>query len=201
MNVYEKLNKAKLALQSAGLKKTGKNDFAKYSYFELGDFLPSIIGLESELGFHCQICFSDEAQLIITDTEKPTDQIMFTSPMSSASLKGMHDVQNLGAVQTYLRRYLYVNAFEIVEQDAIDKGHEPPKTATKTKQRINADQLKRLIDLCSKPDGSKDTEAAKKLKEVYSTCGFATANEITVDKYDEIVKAFEAGLLPFEMGE
>ena len=45
---------------------------------------------------------------------------MFTSPMSSASLKGCHDVQNLGAVQTYLRRYLWTNAFEIVEHDALD---------------------------------------------------------------------------------
>jgi hypothetical protein len=40
--------------------------------------------------------------------------------MSSAALKGCHDVQNLGAVQTYLRRYLWTNAFEIVEHDALD---------------------------------------------------------------------------------
>jgi hypothetical protein len=40
--------------------------------------------------------------------------------MSSAALKGCHDVQNLGAVQTYLRRYLWVNAFEIVENDQLE---------------------------------------------------------------------------------
>jgi hypothetical protein len=50
--------------------------------------------------------------------------------MSSAALKGCHDVQNLGAVQTYLRRYLWTNAFEIVEHDALDAttgGVEPAK--------------------------------------------------------------------------
>jgi hypothetical protein len=48
--------------------------------------------------------------------------------MSSAALKGCHDVQNLGAVQTYLRRYLWVNAFEIVEHDALEPltGKESP---------------------------------------------------------------------------
>jgi hypothetical protein len=42
--------------------------------------------------------------------------------MSSAALKGCHEVQNLGAVQTYLRRYLWVAALEIVEHDALDSS-------------------------------------------------------------------------------
>ena len=42
--------------------------------------------------------------------------------MSSAALKGCHEVQNLGAVQTYIRRYLWVTALEIVEHDAIDSS-------------------------------------------------------------------------------
>jgi len=46
--------------------------------------------------------------------------IEFKCPMSTAALKGCHDVQNLGAVLTYIRRYLWVNAFEIVESDAVD---------------------------------------------------------------------------------
>ena len=68
------------------------------------------------------------AYLQITDVEDGTS-VMFTSPMSSAALKGCHDVQNLGAVQTYLRRYLWTNAFEIVEHDALDAtmGAEPVK--------------------------------------------------------------------------
>jgi hypothetical protein len=51
-----------------------------------------------------------------------TQFIEFKCPMSSAALKGCHEVQNLGAVQTYLRRYLWTNAFEIVEHDAIDSS-------------------------------------------------------------------------------
>ena len=36
MSVYTKLMNARLALQSAELKKSGNNKFAGYKYFELG---------------------------------------------------------------------------------------------------------------------------------------------------------------------
>jgi hypothetical protein len=63
----------------------------------------------------------DTATLTIIDTED-NSKIEITSPMSSAALKGCHEVQNLGAVQTYIRRYLWVTALEIVEHDAIDSS-------------------------------------------------------------------------------
>jgi len=49
--------------------------------------------------------------------------------MSTASLKGCHEVQNLGAVQTYIRRYLWVCALEIVESDAIETDPNTTKAA------------------------------------------------------------------------
>jgi hypothetical protein len=42
--------------------------------------------------------------------------------MGSAALKGCHEVQNIGAVETYQRRYLWVAALEIVEHDALDSS-------------------------------------------------------------------------------
>lgn len=120
MSVYKKLQKARIALQGQKLTKSGKNKFAGYEYFELGDFLPAIQTICNDVGLCGVVSFSNEmAYLQINDVEDGTS-IMFTSPMSSASLKGCHDVQNLGAVQSYLRRYLWVNAFEIVEHDALD---------------------------------------------------------------------------------
>jgi hypothetical protein len=120
MSVYKKLQDARMKLQNTALKKSGHNKFAGYNYFELGDFLPSIQKICAEMGLCGVISFNhDMAFLQILDVEDGTS-IMFTSPMSSAALKGCHDVQNLGAVQTYLRRYLWVNAFEIVEHDALE---------------------------------------------------------------------------------
>ena len=42
MNIYEKLQKARVDLQSKGIKKSGKNTFAKYDYYELADFMPAV---------------------------------------------------------------------------------------------------------------------------------------------------------------
>jgi hypothetical protein len=40
--IYDKLQQARIALQSMELKKSGHNKFAGYKYFELGDFLPAV---------------------------------------------------------------------------------------------------------------------------------------------------------------
>ena len=57
--------------------------------------------------------------MVIYDIEDDSF-VTFTSPMGSANLKGCHEVQNIGAVETYQRRYLYVTALAIVEHDALD---------------------------------------------------------------------------------
>jgi hypothetical protein len=44
--------------------------------------------------------------------------------MAEANLKGNHEIQNLGAVETYQRRYLWMTAMEIVEHDILDSGRE-----------------------------------------------------------------------------
>ena len=129
--VYAKLQKARIKLQQSAIKKSGHNKFAGYQYFELGDFLPTINEIFNELGLCSVISFDKElATLRIVDTDNGSC-ITFTSPMADANLKGCHPIQNLGAVETYSRRYLYVTALEIVEHDALDAttGSEAPKSS------------------------------------------------------------------------
>jgi len=122
MSVYSKLMQARIELLNTKLNKSGENSFAKYKYFELGDFLPAIQVIFHKLNLCGIVSYgTDLARLTIVD-EDGGGSIEITSPMSSAALKGCHEVQNLGAVQTYLRRYLWVTALEIVEHDAIDSS-------------------------------------------------------------------------------
>ena len=135
MSVYKKLQEARIDLQSRPLKKSGRNKFAGFEYFELGDFLPTIQTIFTEKGLCGTITFyTDIAILTIVDVDKTEDKIEFKSPMSTAELKGCHAIQNLGAVQTYLRRYLWVAAMEIVEHDSLDAitGKDEPKKAKST---------------------------------------------------------------------
>lgn len=123
MNVYQKLNVARKKFHSIELKKSGHNKFAGYKYFELGDFIIPALDIFQEVGLTGIISFGKEtADMRIVNNEKPEEVILIESPMSSAALKGCHEVQNLGAVQTYLRRYLWVAALEIVEHDALDSS-------------------------------------------------------------------------------
>ena len=134
MKVYSKLVKARNILAHKALKKSGHNKFAGYQYFELGDFLPEIQAIFGEVGLVDVITFTNDlATMVIYDTEDGSS-VTFTSPMGSAQLKGCHEVQNIGAVETYQRRYLYVTAMAIVEHDALDAttggvAPEPKKAA------------------------------------------------------------------------
>lgn len=126
MAVLKKLNEARAKFHGSDIKKTGHNKFAGYYYFELADFIVPALKIFNEVGLCSLVSFdADKATMTITDIEDGS-QVQITSPMSSAALKGCHEIQNLGAVQTYLRRYLWVAALEIVEHDAIDSS-EPIK--------------------------------------------------------------------------
>lgn len=120
MSAHKKLMLARVKLQSTEMKKSGLNKFAGYSYFELGDFIPHIQTIFNEVGLCGVVSFDTiQATLCITDTEDGS-QIVVTSPMAEANLKGAHPIQNLGAVLSYQRRYLWMAAMEIVEHDIID---------------------------------------------------------------------------------
>ena len=146
-NIYSKMQKARCEFQEKPLKKSGHNKFAGYHYFELGDFLPTINSLLEKYNLCSNISFdNDMATLTIVNAENTDEKLVFTSPMSNANLKGCHDVQNLGAVQTYLRRYLWVNAFEIVESDGLDATTGKDDKPSKTKANVNAAKIMKLIE-------------------------------------------------------
>ena len=129
MSVHKKLMQARVKLQSTEMKKSGLNKFAGYSYFELSDFIPHVQTIFNDLGLCGVVTFSTEyAQLCITDVDDGT-VIVITSPMAEANLKGAHPIQNLGAVLSYQRRYLWMAAMELVEGDPIDSA--PPVEAPK----------------------------------------------------------------------
>ena len=120
MNIYEKLQACRVELQKMNLKKTGENKFAGFKYYELADFLPTVneLFLKHKMASNFSIR-GEEARLTIIDFENK-ETIEFTSPIADANIKGCTPVQSLGGVHTYLKRYLYINALEIVENDMLD---------------------------------------------------------------------------------
>ena len=109
--------------QKANVKKSGRNTFSKYNYFELDDIVPPKTEIFNELALCDIISFSDtEATLTLVNIEKPEETLEFKSPMRDLELKGANAVQLLGGVETYQRRYLYMMVLDIVENDQFDQA-------------------------------------------------------------------------------
>ena len=121
INIYQKMQAIKGELLEMNLKKSGLNKFANFSYYELSDFLPQIIKLCNKYNLFTQINFNKEnGTLTIVNAENTDETISYITPTEELELKGCSKIQALGGIQTYLRRYLYMNAFDITENDLFD---------------------------------------------------------------------------------
>jgi len=128
MSVFKQLQKARTMFLSADIKKSGKNKFAGYEYFELGDFIPAIHKIFNEVGLCGVVRFTaDTASLTVYGDE---GSIEFTSPMVFAENAKGQAIQSLGSTHTYMRRYLWLMAMEIVEHDSVDAAA-PAETPAK----------------------------------------------------------------------
>jgi hypothetical protein len=134
MSVYKKLQEARVMLHHTQLNKSGRNKFANFNYFELGDFIPQVTDIFNKVGLCGIVSFTgDTAYLAVHETEGD-GFITFTSPLVYASVEKTQPIQNLGSTHTYLRRYLWLMCMEIVENDVVDSVEpkapvkvEPPK--------------------------------------------------------------------------
>lgn len=144
-NLFKKINIIKENILSKKLKKSGKNKFAGFDYYELSDILPVIIGECKNNNIFTQISFDNEfAKLIIINIDNPQEKVEYTSPMRNLELKGCNDIQALGGVETYQRRYLYMLAFDIVENDLFDATAGNQQQAVK---KITPEQKQKLEEL------------------------------------------------------
>ena len=130
MNVWEKLNLARIKMMQQGIKETGKGAVGN-TFFELKEILPASNRICAEIKTTIYCIFTNEKGILFfVDCEKPEDVIVFELPMRSAKLPNCHDVQNLGAAQTYLKRYLYCNCYELSDNEILDKDMLPPAIDT-----------------------------------------------------------------------
>jgi hypothetical protein len=164
--VYFKLQMARCLLQEREVKKTGKNQH--FNYYQLDDILPPINEICKEVGICPIVSFNREVASLTIHCNDGGGSVEFTAPMAAAKLPNGQEIQNLGASITYERRYLYMNAFEITEHDAIDQmSKEDHKKATK-KKVINSSRFDMICNDVEDCDTVKDlTELYNKLETEY----------------------------------
>lgn len=142
--VKAKLQAARVALMNTSLKKTGKNDFAHFDFFQLKDFLPEAQKIFTKLGLTSQYTIMprvianierveneliikepiirDIARLVVKDIES-NDELVFemeAAPVQIGNNTKQNIYQAAGGRSTYYKRYLYRDALEIEEDDESD---------------------------------------------------------------------------------
>lgn len=178
MSIYKKLSNARKAFHGRKLTKSGHNKFAGYKYFELGDFVQAGMECLDAEGLVSIISFNAaEAVMTVFDTESDSS-IVITSPMAEANLKGCHPIQNLGAVETYQRRYLWVTLLEIIEHDALDSSKPLEEPVKPTKAMIG--KLEKAIESSGR--------SKEKLLEYYEA---SSLNELSVNQINEALAMME----------
>ena len=128
MNVYQKLIEARSQFLNDGVEKSGKNMNVGFKYFELTDIVPSVTKIFKELGLIAIDKFTNEtAYMTIVNCDAPEETIEFEAPfnqiapiVSNAGKQVTNEMQALGSSITYMRRYLYMIAMDIVENDEIE---------------------------------------------------------------------------------
>lgn len=197
MNIYEKIQEVKRRLAERELKKTGENKYSGFKYYELGDFLPSIIELCNEHKLFTQITFTEDRGILnIIDCEAEIMQegqpaeyrvVQYESPIKELELKGANAIQALGGVQTYLRRYLYMNAFDVVEADMFDSV----EFEKKKKQKVKKTVMDTLINQCKEAYKTADENLKAQLGEQMKILGYKTFSDLSKkqDKNDTITLA------------
>lgn len=138
MNLYEKLIEARCRFLESGVSKSGVHLKLEFKYFELEDIVPTATKIFKELGLVPIVSFNKElATMTIVNCNNPVERETFSSPMkdvdiiiSNTGKAVTNEIQTLGSMETYQRRYLYLMALDIVENDSID-----PNTANKPKKK------------------------------------------------------------------
>lgn len=140
-NLNESIIKIRVDLQNSKIKKSGKNKFANFDYFELSDFLPRLNELMLQEGINDNFKITNDlATLTLIKGEEKQEYtipfVIFDTPLTYKKDKSgnylkdkngeyiqvpsMQDIQYLGALNTYYKRYLYLNAFGVTDGEIID---------------------------------------------------------------------------------
>lgn len=142
----------KKELHNREIPKSGYNKFGKYKYHELSDFLSHIVELNEKYKVDDSIVMSPldgTASLVITSWEDGSEKTI-TVPYGEAQMLSQGGgeskvdyIQRVGATVTYMRRYLYQTAYDIIENDVVDSM---PTDTTPTATEKQVAMIKSLAD-------------------------------------------------------
>ena len=199
MNIYEKLNQARIEFLQSGIKKTGKNIKQAYMYFQLADIIPQAEEIFRKYKLLKVDTITDNIFISsVVNCEQPEEKIEFKVPFAVAdpiisSRTGgevTNVVQRIGSSITYIRRYSWQLVLDIVEADLIDGdgvAEEVPVKAEPKPVEVKEEKKAALVEMLTnadEPANEFQIEALKKmLKELRDKGETELAKQVLMDTH------------------
>lgn len=160
MTIYQKIVGIQKNLLQKELPKSGYNKFGNFKYHELEDILPTIFRECYNQELFIEFSFTNElAQLKIRNWNEPGESVITSVPMPEIVPlnRGMNIMQSEGSYITYLKRYLLINMFLIVEKDVVDSDnvkHATSKSRSVRTEKVEATGVQKIREYIHKKDSS-----------------------------------------------
>lgn len=216
-NLNESIIQIRVDLQKSKIKKSGKNKYAGFEYYELADFLPRLNELMLQYGINDKFTIEeDKATLTLIKGEEAQSYNIpferFDTPLVNKKDKNgtllkdkngeyiqtpsMQDIQYLGALNTYYKRYLYLNAFGITDGEVIDsldnneiqRGTKANKKATKTTEKKEQPKGADLPIQDGQIERIKELYTAEELMPLMRHIGKVKVAELTLLEASSLIK-------------
>lgn len=140
---------AKAWVANQEVTKTGYNNFTNASFYELGDFIQPILDSQVKYDIFSRVVFDYDtniAYLHVHDALTDDSPLTYNFRFVAMDLSKGNALQAEGAIQTYSRRYLYLDAWEITESDfsEMDPDAKINKKKKEQEEKAAAEQERKL---------------------------------------------------------
>ena len=163
MCIHKKILNLREQFYNSGIEKKGYNTYSKFYYYRLQEIAPVAEALCKAMDLFTLVTFFRDdggigGKMMVLDIESK-ETLEITSGSGTAKLTACHDIQNTGAVQTYVRRYLWATLLDMVETEEVEPtddidglpGKPDPLPETKAKKEIKTPPVKKEEKKTPKP--------------------------------------------------
>ena len=179
MNIYEKMSNTRLFMQEEGIKKLGKNTFAKYDYYKLADINTVMNKGLQKFRLFTQIEVQTQIAILeIVNVDNPQEKVMYSMPFIEAEMKSASKIQSWGSSVSYLSRYLILEAFQIGEAE-VDVDSTEESVARAEVVQPNKSSLKEEVVALCREKASENRTAVNSIVKKYNN------NSIAVSKIED----------------
>ena len=151
LKVLKKMNDAIELIKNSNLTKRGRNTFSGYSYYTPEQVSELVIGACHKVKIFPKFDLIKgehgiDGKLKIFDLE--SDEVLeYTMASAIPEIKATNVSQQLGGAMTYTKRYLYMNAFDIVDNNLDFDTTENTQKMVEEKAELLA-QIRENLELC-----------------------------------------------------